>query len=115
MKTHAEVPWRLEMLGGELHIVSGHDPAKRIVKVSAIYGDGSVFQEDRQAGNVNFIILAANAYYDLLAACDQAINFIWGEMRENPDKEDMDGSIMERLIELQTSLISARRKAKGGA
>ena len=51
----------------------------------------------------------------MLAACDQAINFIWGEMRENPDKEDMDGSIMERLIELQTSLISARRKAKGGA
>jgi hypothetical protein len=115
MKTHAEVPWRLEMLGGELHIVSGHDPAKRIVKVLNLYGDGSVFPVDRIKENANFIIRAANAYYGLLAACEQAINFIWDEMRENPDKEDMDGSIIERLIELQTGLISAKRKAKGGA
>ena len=103
------------MLGGELHIVSGHDPAKRVIKVSGIYGDGSVFQEDRQAGNANFIILAANAYSGLLAAVEQTINFIWTEMGENPDKEDMDGSIIERLIELQTGLIEVKRKAKGGA
>ena len=35
-------------------------------------------------------------------------------MKENPDKEDMDGSIMDRLIELQTGLISVWRKARGG-
>ena len=50
---------------------------------------------------------------DLLAACRDAIDFIWAEMKENPDKEDMDGSIMDRLIELQTGLISVWRKAGG--
>ena len=50
---------------------------------------------------------------DLLAVVQEAIDFVWDELRENPDKEDMDGSIMDRLIELQTALISAKRKAKG--
>ena len=101
-------------MGGELHIVSGHDPAKRVIKVSGIYGDGSVFQEDRQAGNANFIIRAANAYYDLLAACEQTTAFVWNELKENPGKEDLDGSIMDRLINLQTDMLGAIRKAKGG-
>ena len=66
---------------------------------------------DDEAIDIARLIAAAP---DLLAACRETIDFIWAEMKENPDKEDMDGSIMERLIELQTGLISVWRKAGGG-
>jgi hypothetical protein len=70
MRYHANIPWRLEMLGGELHIVSGHDPAKIVIKVDDIYGDGSCFPVERQKGNANFIIQAANAFYRMLGALE---------------------------------------------
>ena len=68
---------------------------------------------EKMARNSAYVLNAIAVHDDLLAALTEAVDFIWDEMRENPDKEDMDGSIMDRLIELQTALISARRKATG--
>jgi len=51
---------------------------------------------------------------DLLAACEQATAFIWNELNENPDKKDMDGSIMDRLINLQTDILATIAKTKEG-
>lgn len=44
---------------------------------------------------------------DLLAALQKVVDFVWDELRENPNKEDMDGSIMNRLIDLQTDMLAA--------
>ena len=103
-----EIPAKVKELGVE-KIIFG--PAALLaqgvpVKIELSYG---VLQE-----RTAYVLNAIAVHDDLLAACREAIDFIWAEMKENPDKEDMDGSIMDRLIELQTGLISVWRKARGG-
>ena len=104
---HTPGPWRVQ--------------GTRIEYGPFVAGDGfvvaKVFRDPSETGTpneweANARLIAAAP--DLLAACREAIDFIWAEMKENPDKEDMDGSIMDRLIELQTGLISVWRKARGG-
>jgi hypothetical protein len=72
-------------------------------------------EDDQSADPVdwaNAFVLAAAP--DLLAACEQAIDFVWNELRENPGKQDMDGSVIDRLLNLQTDILAAAHKAKGG-
>ena len=102
-----EIPAKVKELGVE-KIIFG--PAALMaqgvpVEIKLSYG---VLQE-----RTAYVLNAIAVHDDLLAACREAIDFIWAEMKENPDKEDMDGSIMDRLIELQTGLISVWRKAGG--
>ena len=100
---HIKGPWRVEEEGTQFTIYGPEDKFTTVVYKEEFARDGEMEATAR-------LIAAAP---DLLAALTEAVDFIWDEMRENPDKEDMDGSIMDRLIELQTALISARRKATG--
>ena len=106
---HTPGPWKLNTDGDTGMNDSGCilDSIGHVI-VTDIYG---TYRNGRTTGEAEANARLIAAAPDLLAALTEAVDFIWDEMRENPDKEDMDGSIMDRLIELQTALISARRKA----
>ena len=99
---YSSKPWFMDELGS----ICFTDPVYGICQICHVPD----IDNPEQKVNANLLMSAP----DLLAACRDAIDFIWAEMKENPDKEDMDGSIMDRLIELQTGLISVWRKARGG-
>ena len=111
MKEHTPGPWKLNTDGDTGMNDSGCilDSIGHVI-VTDIYG---TFKNGRTTGEAEANARLIAAAPDLLAACRDAIDFIWAEMKENPDKEDMDGSIMDRLIELQAGLISVWRKAGG--
>jgi|WetSurMetagenome_2_1015567.scaffolds.fasta_scaffold89234_4 hypothetical protein len=66
---------------------------------------------DDEAIDISRLIAAAP---DMYGKIKEVIDFIWREMQENPNKEDKDGSIMDRLIDRQTDLIATLRKIEGG-
>jgi hypothetical protein len=67
---------------------------------------------DDEAINIARLIAAAP---DMAQKLVDTVDFIWREMQENPNKEDMDGSILDRLLEVQGDLLETLRKVRGEA
>jgi hypothetical protein len=105
-------PWEVEKYdSGERGIITRNPltfpPTEEGEEIEAVViCHGAMSEEEAR------LIAAAPIMYQDLS---DTVDFIWKELRENPDKEDMDGSIMDRLIDLQTGLLETLRKIRGEA